>query len=94
LKREDGESAYTLGLDAHTLDRIAVAQFARDAREIGVDFIGLCCGAGPHHIRAMAEALGKEPAASRYSPDMSLHGLLGGDKVVQAHEKEYLASWK
>lgn len=94
LKREDGESAYTIGLDAHTLDRISVAEFARQSHELGANFIGLCCGAGPHHIRAMAEALGKTPPASRYSPDFSRHGLLGDDRVVQDHEKRHLAAWK
>jgi betaine-homocysteine S-methyltransferase len=95
LKREDdGKSAYTVGLDEHTIDRISVAKFAKDARALGVNFIGLCCGAGPHHIRAMAEALGKPAAASRYSPDMTQHGLLGAETVVQDHEKQYLAKWR
>lgn len=94
LKQADGTSAYTLGLDTHSLDRLAVAQFAREAQAIGVDFIGLCCGAGPHHVRAAAEALGRKPAASRYSPDMSLHGLLGADTVVKKHEKVHLAQWR
>ena len=34
---------------------------------LGVRYLGVCCGAGPHHIRALAEALGRTPPASRYS---------------------------
>jgi betaine-homocysteine S-methyltransferase len=94
LKRHDGASAYTLGLDEHYIDRQSAAEFALDAQKIGVDFIGLCCGAGPHHIRAMAEALGKTPEASRYSPDFSRHGLLGADTVVKQHEKQFLEQWR
>ena len=93
LKRQQGDSAYTLGLDQHYLDRLEVAAFAKQAQALGVDFMGLCCGAGPHHIRAMAEALGRQPQASRYSPDMSRHGLLGSATVVKAHEKQFLAQW-
>lgn len=49
-----------------------------------MNYQGVCCGAGPHHIRAMAEALGKNPPASRYSPDMSKHYALGSDdKLVK-----------
>lgn len=92
LKRREGDSAYTLGLDQHYIDRQEAADFARVAQKIGVDFIGLCCGAGPHHVRAMAEALGRRPPASRYSPDLSQHGLLGND--VAAHEKQFLELWK
>ena len=94
LKRYDGSPAYTLGLDQHLLDRQEAADFAREAKKIGIDMIGLCCGAGPHHVRAMAEALGRKPPASRYSPDMSRHALLGNRKVVQTHEKQYLQLWK
>lgn len=94
LKRADGSSAYTTGLDAHLIDRQAAAEFAHDAVSAGVRFIGLCCGAGPQHIRAIAEALGRSPAASRYSADFSQHGLLGSDSVVKGHEKQFIKLWK
>lgn len=94
LKRRDGSKAYTLGLDQHYLDRLEVAEFGKQARELGFGFIGLCCGAGPHHVRALAEALGRHPTASRYSPDMSKHALLGSSTIVQSHEAKFLKQWK
>ena len=57
--------------------RFEMADFARRARDIGVDYIGICCGGAPHHVRAMAEALGRETPASRYSPALELHPVLG-----------------
>ena len=57
--------------------RFEMAEFARRARDIGVDYIGICCGGAPHHVRAMAEALGRETPASRYSPAIELHPVLG-----------------
>lgn len=93
LRRRDGNSAYTLGLDQHYIDRQEAAEFALEARGLCINFIGLCCGAGPHHIRAVAEAIGRRPAASRYSADMSQHGLLGSKEVVAAHEKQFLQKW-
>ena len=54
-----------------------MADFARQAARIGVNYIGICCGGAPHHVRAMAEALGRETPASRYSPDIALHPVLG-----------------
>ena len=94
LKEPDGSSAYTLGLDQFLCTRIEAAQFARDARDLGVGFIGLCCGAGPHHIRAMAEALGRTVVASRYSPDLSQHSRLGSDEFVRESEKPFLQDWR
>jgi betaine-homocysteine S-methyltransferase len=94
LKSRAGDSAYTIGLDQHYIDRIETAIFAKAAKRAGVEFIGLCCGAGPHHIRAMAEALGRNPVASHYSPDMSKHALLGDEKTVKSHEIHFLNQWK
>ena len=57
--------AFPTALDALTCNRYEIADFARQAYALGVNYQGVCCGAGPHHIRAMAEALGKKPPASR-----------------------------
>jgi betaine-homocysteine S-methyltransferase len=79
-----GGGAFPVALDPFTSTRYEVADFARDAVALGVDYVGLCCGAAPHHIRAMAEAMGRRPPASRYSPDMSKHAYLGTDPSLQA----------
>jgi betaine-homocysteine S-methyltransferase len=79
-----GGHAFPVALDPHTCDRFEVAEFAREALGIGVSYLGLCCGAAPHHIRAMAEAIGRRPPASRYSPDMSKHAYLGTDATLRA----------
>jgi betaine-homocysteine S-methyltransferase len=81
--RHDGHQPFPTGLDPFTCTRHDVADFAREALELGVSYLGLCCGAAPHHIRAMAEAMGRRPAASRYSPDMSKHAYLGTDTSLQ-----------
>lgn len=80
---------FPTGLDPFTCTRYEIAEFTRRAREIGVDYLGVCCGAGPHHIRAMAEALGRTPPASRYSADMSKHAFLGSDPSLIEENLEY-----
>ena len=61
------------------------------ARDLGVDYVGICCGAGPHHVRAMAEALGREVPASQYSPSMDLHPMFRAD--VSAKDAAFLPGW-
>jgi betaine-homocysteine S-methyltransferase len=68
-----------------------MAAFARDAFAIGVTYLGVCCGAGPHHIRAVAEALGRRPPASHYTADMSKHAFMGTDPRVSQVNREYVA---
>lgn len=77
-----GGRAFPTALDPFTATRDECAAFARECRSIGVDYVGLCCGAGPHHLRAVAEALGREPEASRYTPDMSRHAFYGDDEAI------------
>ncbi len=51
----------------------------------GVNYIGICCGAGPHHVRAMAEALGRKTAAGKYPPDMTLYPIFGDTDTKVQH---------
>lgn len=62
---------YPTALEPLTCNRYEVADFAREAFDLGIRYLGLCCGAGPQHIRGMAEALGRGTAASRYTADMT-----------------------
>ncbi len=90
LAREDGSHLFPIQLEPCQCTRFELADFARSAHEIGVDYIGICCGGGPHHVRAMAEALGRVTPASRYSPALELHPVLG----VQHEHEEVMGTWE
>ena len=80
---------FPTALDPFVCTRYEVADFAKEADELGIDYIGLCCGAAPHHIRSLAEALGRTPPGSRYSPDMSKHAYFGTDESLKAENVEF-----
>ena len=80
---------FPTALDPFVCTRYEVADFAKEAGELGIDYIGLCCGAAPHHIRSLAEALGRTPPGSRYSPDMSKHAYFGTDESLKAENVEF-----
>lgn len=77
--------AFPTALDPLACNRYEIGAFARAAHEMGVDYLGVCCGAAPIHIRALAEALGRTPPASSYSPDMSKHVFFGTDARLKPH---------
>jgi betaine-homocysteine S-methyltransferase len=77
---------FPTALDPFTCNRYEIADFAAAAQALGVRYFGLCCGAAPHHVRAMAEALGRTPPASRFSADMSKHAFLGTDRDLAPQE--------
>jgi betaine-homocysteine S-methyltransferase len=84
-----GSRPFPTALDPFTCNRFEIADFGREAYALGVRYLGVCCGAGPHHIRALAESVGKKPAASKYSADMSKHAFLGSHERLKTVQKEY-----
>jgi betaine-homocysteine S-methyltransferase len=85
------ERAFPVGLDPFVCTRSEIAQFGREAYALGVHYLGVCCGAGPHHIRALAESLGRHPPASRYTVDMSRHAFFGTNKRILKVQTDYRA---
>ena len=92
LQTSDGAQAFPIMLEPFLHNRFEMAGFALKAHTLGVNYIGICCGGAPHYVRAMAEALGKTVPASKYSPAMELHPMLG----VHVDEKDqvFLGDWK
>src|SRR5437879_2464176 len=92
LKTADGTNVFPIALESFLCTRFEMADYARQAKALGVNYIGICCGGGPHYVRAMAEALGRTVPASKYSPAIELHPMIGAK--VEEKEKEFLVDWK
>jgi betaine-homocysteine S-methyltransferase len=84
-----GDRPFPTALDPFTCNRYELAEFAKAASDLGVTYLGVCCGAAPHHIRSVAEALGRKPPASRYSADMSRHAFLGSEATLKTVNQAY-----
>jgi betaine-homocysteine S-methyltransferase len=89
-----GNRAFPVALDPFLHTRFEMAEFARRAQETGVNYIGICCGGAPQHVRAMAEALGRSVPAGVYSPDLSLHPVLGAKGQSQAKYKRHIQDFE
>ena len=85
----EGSRPFPIALDPFTCNRFEIADFGRQAIALDIRYLGVCCGAGPHHIRALAEAVGKHPPASRYTADMSKHAFLGSHERIKKVQKDY-----
>lgn len=56
---------FPLALDPLQLPRSAMAEYAVKARDMGINYIGSCCGSVAVHVREMAIALGKKQREAR-----------------------------
>ena len=80
---------FPTALDPLYMNRYEVGAFAKEAYGLGVNYLGVCCGASPMLIRQVAEAVGLHPAASRYTENMSNHFMYGTNERIPEHIKEY-----
>ena len=74
--------AFPFELDPLQLSRREMARWAQQAKDLGIDYIGSCCGSVAIHVREMARALGKVAKDSRtwtvdYSKPMSAYEYYG-----------------
>ncbi|AKG73844.1 homocysteine S-methyltransferase family protein [Salinicoccus halodurans] len=83
------DTTFPTALDPLYHNRYELAEWAKEAHDSGINYIGLCCGASPAMLRAVAEAVGLETVNSKYSPDMHKHFLFGKDETLQEHITEY-----
>ena len=84
-----GDMPFPTALDPLACNRYELAEFAREAEALGVRYLGICCGNAPHYTRSLAEALGRTPPASRFSPDMSKHAYFGTHERVPEANREF-----
>lgn len=57
--------AFPFELDPLQHSRREMARWAQQANDLGIDYIGSCCGSVAVHVREMARALGKLPQENR-----------------------------
>ena len=90
IQETRGHLVFPLDLDPLGLTRSEMAAYAVKAREMGINYIGGCCGTGPHHLRAMAEALGRTVPNSKYSPQLELHPIIGSQEHLRERDQRIL----
>jgi len=69
------------------ITRFEARKFARDAYNLGIRYIGGCCGFEPYHIRAMAEELRDIRGRLPLSSDKSDYDLSAHKKLEDAFER-------
>jgi betaine-homocysteine S-methyltransferase len=80
---------FPTALDPLQCNRYEIGKFAKEAFGLGVNYLGVCCGANPMLIREVAESVGLKVPASKYREDMSTHFIYGTNKRIAKHMRDY-----
>ena len=80
---------FPTALDPLYCNRYEIHDFAKIAHNLGINYLGVCCGAAPMHIREVAEAVGRVVPASRYNEKMANHFMYGSNERIPKHISGY-----
>lgn len=80
---------FPTALDPLLMNRYEMRQFAREAMDMGVSYLGICCGNNAMLTREVAEEVGKVVPASRFSERMENHFMYGTNQRLPEHIKSY-----
>jgi len=81
------KTPFPTALDPMQCSRYEIGKFAKEAFDLGINYLGVCCGANPMLIREVAEAVGLKVPASKYRENMENHFMYGQD--IPKHMKDY-----
>jgi betaine-homocysteine S-methyltransferase len=76
---------FPTALDPLYANRYEVGAFAREAADLGINYLGVCCGASPMLVRQVAEEVGLTTEASRFSERMQNHFMYGDNERLPEH---------
>ncbi|XP_070567460.1 betaine--homocysteine S-methyltransferase 1-like [Ptychodera flava] len=88
---KSGKRVFPNNLNCVRCNNDDITWFAEQCKDIGVQYVGLCCGNSADLTRTLAESLGRSPPASRYTTDMSQHYVYGSLKSLKKVNTEILA---
>ncbi|GFO24641.1 betaine--homocysteine s-methyltransferase 1-like [Plakobranchus ocellatus] len=67
----NGKALFPDNLGCVQSSRGDIRNFAEEALQLGIQYIGLCCGATPSLLREVAQVYGRKPELSRFAPNTS-----------------------
>ena len=80
---------FPTALDPLYCNRYEIREFGKEAVELGINYLGVCCGATPMHIREIAESAGLKVPASKYREKMENHFMYGTNERTAEHMKAF-----
>lgn len=80
--------AFPTALDPLLCNRYEIREFAKQAYELNIRYLGVCCGASPVHIREVAHACGIVTQAHRFYEKMENHFMYGNNERLEARMKD------
>ncbi|KAF6034419.1 hypothetical protein EB796_007269 [Bugula neritina] len=77
-----GVKSFPMNLLAHCLGRSDLEWYAKELKDIGVNYVGMCCGNCPTYTRTIAMEFGRTPPAAKYVSDLEKNSMKGANRTT------------
>ncbi|KAK3096933.1 hypothetical protein FSP39_004915 [Pinctada imbricata] len=84
---DSGVPLYPVDLSCVQCNRSDIKKFSQECKDIGINYVGICCGNCPIFMRELAEVYGRKPEACKYSPDISLSFIFGESSKEEKYSR-------
>ncbi|XP_067936177.1 betaine--homocysteine S-methyltransferase 1-like [Watersipora subatra] len=89
-----GARSFPNDMGAHFLGISDAEWFGQQLKEIGVEYVGFCCGNTGSYTRAVAMQFGRTPPGAKYTSDFDeLNSLVGEKETTNARNRAPLAKF-
>lgn len=86
----ENNPVYPHGLSAFFVSEIEIAKFTKTCVDLGLKYLGLCCGNTGNYMRTMTEAVGRTTILSKYHDQEKVTKIVEMKKEVYAKQHEQL----
>ena len=82
----ENNPVYPHGMEAFCVSPVEITSFTKRCLDLGMKYLGICCGNSGQLTRSMAEAMGRTPPASRYY-DPTSRGIEPRKRLTELQNK-------
>lgn len=86
----ENNPVYPHGLSAFFVSEVEIAKFTKRCVDLGLKYMGICCGNTGDYMRTMAEAVGRETILSKYHESEKVSKIVDFKRGIYKRQQDQL----
>ena len=84
----ENNPVYPHGLSSFFVSEVEIAKFTKTCVDLGLKYMGICCGNTGNYMRTMAEAVGRETALSKYHESEKVSKIVNFRREIYKRQQD------
>ena len=86
----ENNPVYPHGLSSFFVSEVEIAKFTKTCVDLGLKYMGICCGNTGNYMRTMAEAVGRETVLSKYHESEKVSKIVNFKRKIYKRQQDQL----